>query len=146
MWLKESQPVRHSVPQKVMIRLPPRPTFQPRPSANTTPRTSNASMPLADRTKMDCHKCGKIGHFASQCMTKLHDFPPGHNFKRPPSSVRILQEEETEGIEMSQEVQEQIDYEDSADCLQYVEDYDLFEPEEELENTDYLQIQEQRSI
>ena len=72
-------------------------------------------------------------------MTKLQDFSPGYNFKRPPPPVRILQEEETEGMEMSQEeVQEQIDYGDSAECLQYAEDSDLFEPEEELENTDYL--------
>ena len=139
MWLKESQSIRHSVPQKVTSRPPPRSTFQPRPSPNTTPRTPNASMPLADRSKMNYHKCGKIGHFASQCMTKPQVFSPGHNFKRPPPPVRTLQEEETEGIEMSQEeVQEQIDYEDSAECLQYAEDSDLFKPEEELENTDYL--------
>ena len=101
MSLKESQTVRHSVPQKAIPRLPSRPIFQPRPNANATPRTPNASMPLADRSKMNCHKCGKIGHFASQYMTKPQGFPPGHNFKRPP--VRILQEEKTQETEMSQE-------------------------------------------
>ena len=133
MWLKENQPVRRSVRQKVITRLPPRLVFQPRPNANTAPRTPNASMPLADRSKINFHKYGKIGHFASQCMTKLQGFP-----SRPPPPVRTLQEEETERMEVSQEeVQEKIDYEDSAECLQYAEDSNLFKPEEELENTDY---------
>ena len=64
-------------------------------------------------------------------MTKPQVFSPGHNFQRLPPPVRTLQEEETERIEMSQEeVQEQIVYEDSAECMQYAEDSDLFKPEE----------------
>ena len=72
-------------------------------------------------------------------MTKPQGFPLDHNFKRPSPPVRTLQEKETEGMKMSQEeVEEQIDYKDSAEYLQYTEDSNLFKPEEKLENTKYF--------
>ena len=50
----------------------------------------------------------------------------------------MLQEESTDAIEMTpEEVQEQIDFEDSAEFLPYAEDSDLLEQEEEQEVTDF---------
>ena len=34
------------------------------------PKVPNQNITLANRTKMICHKCGKLGHFSSQCMVK----------------------------------------------------------------------------
>ena len=72
MWLKETQPTRTST-------LPPRPTTKfisrlppsPGTNANTSEAKSlNQTLLLINRSKMTCHKCGKIGHFSSQYVMK----------------------------------------------------------------------------
>ena len=47
-----------------------KPTGLPRLNANTTPRAQNSTIPLSDRSKMNCFKCGKIVHMSSQCQLK----------------------------------------------------------------------------
>ena len=85
---------------------------------------------------MNCYKCGKTGHFANQCHIR-QGFQPGQNVKRPPQPIRTLQEESTDAIVMTpEEVQEQIDFEDSAEFLPYAEDSGLLEQEGEQEITD----------
>ena len=86
---------------------------------------------------MNCYKCVKTGHFANQCHIR-QSFQPGQNVKRPPQPIRMLQEESMDAIEMTpEEVQEQIDFEDSAQFLPFAEDSDLLEQEEEKEVTDF---------
>ena len=73
--------------------------------------------------------------FANQCYVR-QGFQSRLNVKRPPQPVRILQEENTDALQMTpEEIQEQIDYEDSAEFLPYAEDSDLLEQEEEQEAT-----------
>ena len=82
---------------------------------------------------MNCYKCGK----ATNQFHVRQGFQPGLNVKRPSQPVRMLQEENTDALQMTpEEIQEQIDYEDSAEFLPYAEDSDLLEQEEELEDTD----------
>ena len=116
-----------------------RPTQQPRPNANTTPRAINSNMSLSDRSKMTCHKCGKIGHLAAQCFVKPQGFLSGQHQKRSPQPVRTIQEDEyTDHMEMTnEEIQEQIEYEDSAEYQPYADGSGPYEQEEEQENTDY---------
>ena len=67
MWIEEFQPAR-TKPPKPAPRACINPTSQPRPSAKTAgaaPKVPNQNIALADRTKMSCHKCGKLGQFAS---------------------------------------------------------------------------------
>ena len=55
-----------------------------------------------------------------------------------PTRTQVVQEESTDELEMTpEEVQEQIDFEDSAEFLPYAEDADLLEQEEEQEVTDF---------
>ena len=124
MLLKESQPV-------------------PRSNGNTNGiRTPNHSVPLADRVKMICYKCGKTGHFANQCHVK-QGFQLGLNVKRPPQPVRMVQKENTDALQMTpEEVQEQIEYEESAEYQPYADDSGPHEREEEQKNTDYWSTQE----
>ena len=138
MWLKESQPARTQLVTRPVLKYLPRPQPEPRSNANTNGiRTPNHSLPLAERVKMNCYKCGKTGHFANQCHIR-QGFQPSQNVKRPPQPIRMLQEESTDAIEMTpEEVQEQIDFEDSAEFLPYAEDSDLLEQEEEQEVTDF---------
>ena len=63
-WLKDSQPARQAIP-KSPVRPWPRPVGPSRSNANTTPFAKNTQQPV--KGPMNCHKCGKIGHFASQC-------------------------------------------------------------------------------
>ena len=49
-------------------------------------------MSLQDRNNMTCHKCGKFWHFASQCQIKPQGFQSGQFKRRPPQSVRNIQE------------------------------------------------------
>ena len=96
MWIKKSQPARIQ-PPKQAPRAFIRATSQPRPSENTTgtaAKIPNQNIALADRTKISCHKCGKLGHFASQCMAK-QGFQTAQFHKRPPQ-IKILQLEEQE--------------------------------------------------
>ena len=72
----------------------PRPIQQSRPGANTTPRATDSNMPLSERSKMTCHECGKIGHFAAQCFIKPQGFPRGQQQKRPLQPIRAIQENE----------------------------------------------------
>ena len=68
MWLKESQPARIQLVTRPVLKYLPRPQPVPRSNANTNGiRTPNYSLPLTDRVKMICYKCGKTGHFANQC-------------------------------------------------------------------------------
>ena len=88
---------------------------------------------LADRVKMNCYKCVKTGYFANQCHVRER-FQPGQNVKKSRQPVRMLQEESTDALQMTpEEIQEQIDYEDSSEFLPYAEDEDLLEQEEEQE-------------
>ena len=113
-----------------------KPTGPPRLNANTTPRAQNSTIPLSDRSKMNCFKCGKIGHMSSQCQVK-QGFPPGHGFKRSPL-VRVIQKEEIEAENMTEvEIADHQNFEDSAEYLPYADDYEQLRPEEEQENTDY---------
>ena len=55
-----------------------------------------------------------------------------------PTRTQVVQEESTDELEMTpEEVQEQIDFEDSAEFLPYAEDPDLLEQEEEQDVTDF---------
>ena len=100
MCIRESQPTRINTPRTVITSKFIKPQVF-RPSANTTSkRISNQSLPLLDRTKMNCNKCGRIGHLANQCYKQ--GFQAGQNIKRPPLPVRIIQEE-TEKEWMTQE-------------------------------------------
>ena len=105
-WIRESQPTRITTPKTVMTSKFIKPQVF-RPSANTTSnRIPNESLPLLDRTKMNCNKCGRIGHLANQCYKE--GFQVVQNIKRPPQPIRIIQEEETEKEWMTQEeIQEQ---------------------------------------
>ena len=128
MWLKESQPARTQVVTRPVLKYLPRPQPLPRDRANTNGiRTPHHSLPLADRVKMNRYKCLKAGHFANQCHVK-QGFQPDLNGKRPPQPVKMLQEENTDATQMTaEEIQEKIDYEDSAEFLLYAEDSDLLE-------------------
>ena len=88
----------------------------PRPNANTNGiRTPNHSLPLADRVKIICYKCGKTGHFSNQYHVR-QGFQPGLNVKRPPQPVRMVQQENTDALQMTpEEVHEKIEYEESAE-------------------------------
>ena len=64
-------------------------------------------------------------------------YSPGHGFKRPPP-VRVIQEEEIEAENMTEEViAGHQNFEDSAQYLPYADDYEQLRPEEEQEDTDY---------
>ena len=94
MWIRESQPTRITTPKTVITSKFIKPQVF-RPSANTTSnRIPNESLPLQDRTKMNCNKCGRIGHLVNQCYKQ--GFQVGQNIKRPPQPVRIIKEGETE--------------------------------------------------
>ena len=101
------------------------------------------SLPLLDRTKMNCNKYGRIGHLANQCYKQ--GFQVGQNIKRPPQPVKIIQEEETEEEWMTQEeIREQSTYEESAEYQLLAEDLDQSMQKEEPENTDYWLIHEEQ--
>ena len=86
---------------------------------------------------MNCYKCGKRDHFANQCHVR-QGFQPSLNIKRPPQQTRMLQEENTDALQMTPEgVQEQIEYEELAEYQPYADDSGPYEQEEEQESTDY---------
>ena len=90
MWMKESH---QSTKQQIVTPRPPigfinKPTPPPSTLANTTPQKAyNQSMPLVDRSQIKCHKCGKLGHFATQCFTNTQNFQKGATQKRPPQNM-----------------------------------------------------------
>ena len=150
MRLKELQPIRIQNPA-----LRSTPKFMPkpqifRPQANTSspqPRPLNQNMSLQDRSKMTCHKCGKIGHFASQCLIKPQGFQLRQFQKRPPQPVRNIQEanELTDSTEMtSEEIEEQLTYEEQAEFHLYPENCNPCVESEEEESTDYSWTVEQQ--
>ena len=90
---------------------------------------------------MSCHKCGKLGHFASQCIVE-QGFQTGQFQKRPPQ-IKTLQLEEqeneyTEYQEMTQdEIRERENYENTAESQIYLEAYSTYSEEETENNIDY---------
>ena len=88
MWLKESQPT-HPLTQAPMRMHPRVLTRNGIPSTKSFHASSasgnrqfwpvipNSNMPLEERTQMTCHKCGKLGHIATQCYAKEQHFPLG---------------------------------------------------------------------
>ena len=145
MWLKESQPARTQLVTRPVLKYLTRPQPVPRSNANTNEiRTPNHSLPLADRVKMICYKCVKTGHFTNQCHVR-QGFQPGLNVKRPPQPVRMVQEENIDAIQRTpEEVQEEIEYKESAEYQPYADASGPYEQEEEQENTDYWSTQEQQ--
>ena len=144
MWLKESQPARIQLVTRPVLKYLPRPQPLPRSNASTKGIRTHHSLPIADRVKMICYKCVKTGHFANQCHVR-QGFQPSLNVKRPPQPVRMVQEENTDALEITPEqVQEQIEYEESAEYQPYADDSGPYEQEEEQENTDYWSTQEQQ--
>lgn len=141
-WLKESQPIRNaSIPPRPTPRFIQRPMPPPRIAANTTAATGakalNQTLPLADRAKMSCHKCGKLGHFASQCFSK-QNFQHGHFPTRPPQVRNIQEEDCLENQEMTQEeILEHEDYLEQAELMQFPEDYNPSKEEDAEENIGY---------
>ena len=96
MWMKESH---QSTKQQIVTPRPPigiinRLTPPPRTLANSTPpKAHNRSMPLVDRSQIKCHKCRKLGHFATQCFTNTQNFRKGTTQKQPPE-IRTTRESE----------------------------------------------------
>ena len=94
----QGQVVETEMPAKILTntkptaRFTPRPVPALRPHANTT-RDQNYDTPLADRSKMNCHKCGKLGHLVTQCYVKPQNFQNPINPTRPPQ-VRTVQDED----------------------------------------------------
>lgn len=140
-WLKESQPIRNMpIAPRPHPRFIQRPTPPPRIAANTTAATGakalNQTLPLADRARMSCHKCGKLGHFASQCFSK-QNFQQGQFPTRPPQIRNIQEGEYLENQEMTkEEILEHEDYLEQAELMQFPEDYSLSKEEDVEENTD----------
>ena len=119
-WLKDSQPVKQ-IPRPPMETWT-KPTGLSRLNANTTPKSQNSTIPLSDRSKMNCFKCAKIGHMSSQCQV-MQGFLPGHGFKCPPL-VGVIQEEATEAENTTEEeIADHQNFEDSAEYLPYADDY-----------------------
>ena len=79
-----------------------------------------------NKSKLTCDKCGKLRHSAQQCQAQTN-FPTGTFGTRPPQEIRNIQNENDECLKYSQmspvEETEQIHYEESAECLESVEDY-----------------------
>ena len=143
MRLKELQPTRIENPaSKSTPRFMPKPQIF-RPQENTSSqqtRPLNQNMSLQDRSKMTCYKCGKIRHFASQCQSKPQGFQSGLSRKRPPQPVRNIQEanELTDSTEMtSEEIKEQLTYEEQAEFQLYPGNCNPSIESEEQESTDY---------
>ena len=131
-WLKESQPLKTTItPPRPAVRFTPRPSTHARPQANTQgAKALNQNLSLADKSKITCLKCGKIGYFASQCFVKTQNFQQGQFQTRPPQPVKNIQEEQPQleekqdYYEMSQEeINERIHYEESAELKMLVSDY-----------------------
>ena len=144
-WLKESQPAKTQLVTRPVLKYLPRPQPVLRSNTNTNGiRTPNHSLSLADRVKIICYKYDKTGHFANQCHVR-QGFQPGLNVKRPPQPVRMVQEENTDAIQMTpEEVQEEMEYNESAEYQPHADDSGPYEQEEEQEITDYWSTQEQQ--
>ena len=93
----------------------------------------NSNMHLQERTHMTCHKCGKLGHIATQCYAKAQNFPLGQFQNRPPQNpVRNIQEIKDQGNDTSclefqemsyEEIDEQLNYEETAEFQTFEGDY-----------------------
>lgn len=146
MWIRESQPVRQAPILRPAQRTFIKPMTPPRPFANTT-SFKPAQHVQSDRNKMSCHKCGKLGHFASQCQTKPQGFHPGQYVKRPPQINQVLeeqsleptsQEEDTEQEEMTdQEWVEHENQQEQAEFQLFAENYSQLKANDLDESTNY---------
>ena len=102
-------------------------------------------MPLADRSKVTCHKCGKIGYFGSQCFVKIQNFQQGQFQTRTPQPMRNIQEEQPQleekqdYYEISQEeINKKTHYEESAEFQMLEDDYSASNGQDlEPEDTNY---------
>lgn len=134
MWIRESQPIRQVPTLRPIQRTFMKPMTPPRPFANTTAPKPGQHL-QNDKSKMSCHRCGKMGHFASQCPNKPQGFHPGQYVKRPPQINQISeeqsfepmpQEEYIEQEEMTnQEWTEHEDHQEQAESQPYAESYSL---------------------
>lgn len=144
MWLKEAQPstfTRNSTTFKTPIKHNPlilTKQFIPQKSQANINVQNKISQ---NRSAMNCHKCGKLGHFANQCFVKTN-FQQGQYLKRPPDqAIRNIQEEKEEeqqgclhSVLMSQEeIEEQNQYEEMAEYQAIAEDYNPYWEEEVTE-------------
>ena len=135
LWLGDAQPAKILTNTKPTARFLPRPVPALRSHANTTPRAQNFNKQLVDGSKMNCHKCGKLGDLAVQCYVKPQNFKNPINPTRPPQ-VRMVQDEDYTAKKMNrEEIEEQIHYEETAEYLQFMDDYDRYEEEETEEVT-----------
>ena len=88
MWLKESQPTRPltQAPMRIHPRVLTRSSIPSTKSLHAPPASRNrpfrpvipnSNMPLQEKTQMTCHKCGKLGHIATEYYAKAQNFPLG---------------------------------------------------------------------
>ena len=136
MWLKEAQPTLKLQPSfRPPIKLnqvSQTKQFAPRqnlPHVTGSTNRTNSNIHTQEKSRLTCHKCGKLGHFAQQCQVRTN-FPMGTFGTRPPQAIRNIQNESEECLEYFQippeEEREQIHYEESAECLPSVEDCNLY--------------------
>ena len=79
--------------------------------------------------KMNCYKCDKLGYFAAQCQIKPQGFQQGQ-YKKRPSHVKTIQNQDPylESDQMTaEELQEQMKYEENAECRTSIEGFSQYE-------------------
>ena len=140
LWLKESQ--SHTAIRTNNTFKPPLRTniLAPTKPANTTSVGASSSRTLTqstiDKNKQNCHKCGTPGHYATQCHVENTNFRIGQHSNRPPQVQNIQESEETITYDQMthEEIDEQIQYEESGEYQQFMDDYNQSSEENTTEN------------